>query len=157
MVSSSMDRLLGDVAVLHSPFFGFGKLEYYLAARRPAGGARRRRLRKPAAPLLGARPGLPALAAQRIASGVGFHPEKPITGLRARVAVWPERRVYKNAQKRGGHARRFVTKKGRLVNGRNRKIPSKNRARPRLWVNVDLETLTIAWTRLRHSGEWDAC
>ena len=29
-----MDRLLGDVAVLHSPFFGSGKLEYYLAARR---------------------------------------------------------------------------------------------------------------------------
>ena len=28
-----MDRLLGDVAVLHSPFFGSGKLEYYLAAR----------------------------------------------------------------------------------------------------------------------------
>ena len=26
----------GDVAVLHSPFFGSGKLEYYLAARRPA-------------------------------------------------------------------------------------------------------------------------
>ena len=31
-----MDRPLGDVAVLHSPFFGSGKLEYYLAARRPA-------------------------------------------------------------------------------------------------------------------------
>ena len=31
-----MDRLLGDVTVLHSPFFGSGKLEYYLAARRPA-------------------------------------------------------------------------------------------------------------------------
>ena len=31
-----MERLLGDVAVLHSPFFGSGKLEYYLAARRPA-------------------------------------------------------------------------------------------------------------------------
>ena len=31
-----VDRLLGDVAVLHSPFFGSGKLEYYLAARRPA-------------------------------------------------------------------------------------------------------------------------
>ena len=31
-----MDRLLGDVAVLHSPFFGSGKLEYYLAARRLA-------------------------------------------------------------------------------------------------------------------------
>ena len=30
-----LDRLLGDVAVLHSPFFGSGKLEYYLAARRP--------------------------------------------------------------------------------------------------------------------------
>ena len=30
-----MDWLLGDVAVLHSPFFGSGKLEYYLAARRP--------------------------------------------------------------------------------------------------------------------------
>ena len=29
-------RLLGDVAVLHSPFFGSGKLEYYLATRRPA-------------------------------------------------------------------------------------------------------------------------
>ena len=28
--------LLGDVTVLHSPFFGSGKLEYYLAARRPA-------------------------------------------------------------------------------------------------------------------------
>ena len=28
-------RLLGDVAVLHSPFFGSGKLEYYLAAPRP--------------------------------------------------------------------------------------------------------------------------
>ena len=31
-----LDRLLGDVTVLHSPFFGSGKLEYYLAARRPA-------------------------------------------------------------------------------------------------------------------------
>ena len=31
-----VDRLLGDVAVLHSPFFGSGKLEHYLAARRPA-------------------------------------------------------------------------------------------------------------------------
>ena len=31
-----VDRLLGDVAVLHSPFFGPGKLEYYLAIRRPA-------------------------------------------------------------------------------------------------------------------------
>ena len=30
-----LDRLLGDVAVLHSPFFGSGKLEYHLAARRP--------------------------------------------------------------------------------------------------------------------------
>ena len=30
-----LDRLLGDVAVLHSPFFGSEKLEYYLAARRP--------------------------------------------------------------------------------------------------------------------------
>ena len=30
-----MDRLLGDVAVLHSSFFGSGKLEYYLAAPRP--------------------------------------------------------------------------------------------------------------------------
>ena len=30
-----MDRLLGNVAVLHSPFFGSEKLEYYLAARRP--------------------------------------------------------------------------------------------------------------------------
>ena len=30
-----LDRLLGDVAVLPSPFFGSGKLEYYLAARRP--------------------------------------------------------------------------------------------------------------------------
>ena len=29
-----VDRLLGDE--LHSPFFGSGKLEYYLAARRPA-------------------------------------------------------------------------------------------------------------------------
>ena len=60
-----MDRLLGDVAVLHSPFFGSGKLEYYLAARTP-GGAWRRRLRarrKPAPLLLKARPGLPALLA----------------------------------------------------------------------------------------------
>ena len=31
-----VDQLLGDVAVLHSPFFGSGKLEYYLATRRPA-------------------------------------------------------------------------------------------------------------------------
>ena len=31
-----VDRLLGDVAVLHSPFFGSGKLEHYLATRRPA-------------------------------------------------------------------------------------------------------------------------
>ena len=31
-----VDRLLEDVAVLHSPFFGSGKLEYYLAIRRPA-------------------------------------------------------------------------------------------------------------------------
>ena len=31
-----VDRLLGDVAVLHSPFFGSGKLQYYLAIRRPA-------------------------------------------------------------------------------------------------------------------------
>ena len=30
-----LDRLLGDVAVLHS-LFGSGKLEYYLAAQRPA-------------------------------------------------------------------------------------------------------------------------
>ena len=30
-----VDRLLGDVTVLHSPFFGSGKLEYYLAAQRP--------------------------------------------------------------------------------------------------------------------------
>ena len=30
-----LDLLLGDVSVLHSPFFGSGKLEYYLA-----GGAR---------------------------------------------------------------------------------------------------------------------
>ena len=50
-----MDRLLGDVAVLHSPFFGSGKLEYY---------ARRRRLRARRKPLLlEARPGLPALLA----------------------------------------------------------------------------------------------
>ena len=27
--------LLGDISVLHSPFFGSGKLEYYLARRRP--------------------------------------------------------------------------------------------------------------------------
>ena len=48
-----VDRLLGDVAVLHSPFFGSGKLEYYLATRRPPGGAWCRRLRarrKPCAP-----------------------------------------------------------------------------------------------------------
>ena len=56
-----LDRLLGDVAVLHSPFSGSGKLEYY--PRRPAsgpGGAQRRRLRarrKPAPLLLEARPG----------------------------------------------------------------------------------------------------
>ena len=31
-----VDRLLGDVAVLHPPFFGSEKLEYYLATRRPA-------------------------------------------------------------------------------------------------------------------------
>ena len=31
-----VDRLLGDVAVLHSPFFGSEKLEYYVAIRRPA-------------------------------------------------------------------------------------------------------------------------
>ena len=58
-----MDRLLGDVAVLHSPFFSSGKLEYYLSG---PGGARRRRLRarrKPAPLLLEARPGLPALLA----------------------------------------------------------------------------------------------
>ena len=30
-----LDRLLGDVTVLHSPFFGSGQLEYCLAARRP--------------------------------------------------------------------------------------------------------------------------
>ena len=53
-----MDRLLGDV-VLHSPFFGSGKLEYYLAARR----RRLRARRKPAPLLLEARPGLPALLA----------------------------------------------------------------------------------------------
>ena len=35
MVSSSHGPAAGDVAVLHSPFFGSGKLEYYLAARRP--------------------------------------------------------------------------------------------------------------------------
>ena len=57
-----MDRLLGDVAVLHSPF-GSGKLEYYLAARRPALEVRLRARRKPAALLLEARPGLPALLA----------------------------------------------------------------------------------------------
>ena len=33
-LGSHTDRLLGDVTVLHSPFFGSGKLEYYLAARR---------------------------------------------------------------------------------------------------------------------------
>ena len=61
-----VDRLLGDVAVLHSPFFGSGKLEYYIATRRGPEGARRRRLRarrKPAPLLLEARPGLPALLA----------------------------------------------------------------------------------------------
>ena len=57
-----MDRLLGDVAVLHSPFFGSGKLEYYLAARR-AWRQRLRARRKPAPLLLEARPGLPALLA----------------------------------------------------------------------------------------------
>ena len=31
-----VDRLLNYVAVLHSPFFGSGKLECYLATRRPA-------------------------------------------------------------------------------------------------------------------------
>ena len=36
ILGSYLDRLLGDVAVLHSPFFGSGKLEYYLAIRRPA-------------------------------------------------------------------------------------------------------------------------
>ena len=35
MLVPHVDRLLGDVAVLHSPFFGSGKLEYYLATRRP--------------------------------------------------------------------------------------------------------------------------
>ena len=35
-LAPQVDRLLGDVAVLHSPFFGSGKLEYYLAIRRPA-------------------------------------------------------------------------------------------------------------------------
>ena len=32
-----VDRLLGDVAVLRSPFFGSGKLEYYLAALKVRG------------------------------------------------------------------------------------------------------------------------
>ena len=32
-----VDRLLGDVAVLHSPFFGSGKLEYYLPALKVRG------------------------------------------------------------------------------------------------------------------------
>ena len=58
-----MDRLLGDVAVLHSPFFGSGKLEYYLAARRPGLEVRGVDRRKPAPLLLEARPGLPALLA----------------------------------------------------------------------------------------------
>ena len=31
-----LDLLLGDVSVLRSPFFGSGKLEYYLARRRLA-------------------------------------------------------------------------------------------------------------------------
>ena len=61
-----MDRLLGDVAVLHSPFFGSGKLEYYLAARCPGlevRGVDAFEPRKPAPLLLEARPGLPALLA----------------------------------------------------------------------------------------------
>ena len=31
-----VDRLLGDVAVLHSPFFGSGKLEYYSTPSSPS-------------------------------------------------------------------------------------------------------------------------
>ena len=38
-----LDRLLGDVTVLHSPFFGSGKLEYYLAASAGCSGPRGRR------------------------------------------------------------------------------------------------------------------
>ena len=36
VVGPTCGPVLGDVAVLHSPFFGSGKLEYYLAIRRPA-------------------------------------------------------------------------------------------------------------------------
>ena len=51
--------------MLHSPFFGSGKLEYYLAAQRPALEVRvdLRARRKPAPLLLETRPGLPALLA----------------------------------------------------------------------------------------------
>ena len=62
-----VDRLLGDVAVLHSPFFGSGKLEYYLATRRPALKVRGVDAFEPVANLhrcyLRQRPGLPALLA----------------------------------------------------------------------------------------------
>ena len=54
-LAPNMDRLLGDVAVLHSPFFGSGK--------RPGLEARGVDARKPAPLLLEARPGLPALLA----------------------------------------------------------------------------------------------
>ena len=66
MVGPTRGPAAGDVAVLHSPFFGSGKLEYYLATWRPAlevRGGRLRARRKPAPLLLKARPGLPALLA----------------------------------------------------------------------------------------------
>ena len=36
LVAPRLDLLLGDISVLHLPFFGSGKLEYYLARRRRA-------------------------------------------------------------------------------------------------------------------------
>ena len=60
-----MDRLLGDVAVLHSPFLSESWSTTSPPGARP-GGAQRRHLRarrKPAPLLLEARPGLPALLA----------------------------------------------------------------------------------------------
>ena len=54
-----LEASLGDVAVLHSPFFGSGKLEYYLAARRRVWRCAASTRRKPA--------GLPALLLRLVA------------------------------------------------------------------------------------------
>ena len=77
-----LDQLLGVVTVLHSPFFGSGKLEYYLASPPGVGPA----CRKPAALFLETRPGLLALlcCAWWGASGQALLLQSPPAGLSER-------------------------------------------------------------------------